>query len=342
MNSLKMSFPPPLYIQFYPTTRCNQKCSFCFNGSINKNKEMPFEKALRLPDIVSENNISEIDIMGGEPLLVTWIHDFIEIALNRKISVNISTNGSLPHLTQKLSDLNPDNFRIGISLEGSDKDKHNAVTYSSNFNNAVSSIKHLVKSGLNPVVKTVIRKSSLDDIQNIINLLKDLGVKQYYLLHMDILSHNESFINEALSFIDFMDFFKKTKQANHEISIHKVNASCFEKKSLPENSRCAGGVKKLSVFPDGSVFPCNLFFGMEEFNLGNIFKDRFVDIWMNPKLDFFRKQGKNNCDIKDCSNKDSCTGGCPAHGYFHYGDMDRPDIRCRTKLAKNTLFEAAL
>ena len=319
----------PQYIQLYPTTRCNQRCSFCFNGSINENIEMPYEKALKLLDITSDLGIPEIDIMGGEPLMVRWIGDFIRSALNRNISVNISSNGSLPNLIKNFEGTDPAKFRIGISLEGSNEIKHNLITNSSNFNNAVSNIRQLIGAGLNPIAKTVVTRSSLNDIQNIIDLVKDLGVKQYYLLHMDVLSSNGFDINEALSFIDFMNFFKKIKRANNGISIGKVNASCFEKNSIPENSRCAGGVKKLSILPDGSAFPCHLFHNMKDFHLGNIFEDNFENIWMNPKLNFFRKQGKNNCDTKDCLNKEQCTGGCPAHGYFHYNDMNRTDIRCR-------------
>jgi len=339
---LAMPFPPPQYIQLYPTTICNQKCSFCFNGSSNNNIEMTYERALRLLNILTDLGIAKIDIMGGEPLMVKWIFDFIRLALKRNMSVNISSNGSLPHLMKKFDGLDPDKFRIGISLEGSDEIKHNSITNSSHFNNAISSLRQLIASGLNPIVKTVVRRSSIEDIQNIIDLLKNLGVKQYYLLHMDVLTRNGSNINEALNFIDFMDFFEKIKKTKHRISILKVNASCFEKNSIPENARCSGGVKKLSILPDGSVYPCNLFHSMKDFCLGNIFEDDFRDIWMNPKLDFFRHRGENNCNTKDCSNKNSCTGGCPAHGYFHYNDMDRTDIRCRTTRVRNSLFQAVL
>lgn len=303
---------------------------------------MPYERALGLLDILSDIGITKIDIMGGEPLLIEWTDAFIRVALDRNMAVNISTNGSLPRLIQKFKGFKSRKFKIGISLEGSNERKHNELTNSSNFNNAVSSIRELVGSGLDPIVKTVVRKSSLNDIQDIIDLLKDLGVQQYYLLHMDVLSHNGANLNEAMSFVDFMDFFEKIKEANNGTRILKVNASCFEKDSIPENSRCAGGVKKLSILPDGSVFPCNLFHNMKDFCLGDIFEDKFVDIWVNPKLDFFRKHKVNNCDIKDCSNKDSCTGGCPAHAYFHFKDMDRPDIRCRTMRIRNSLFEAVL
>ena len=36
--------------------------------------------------------------------------------------------------------------------------------------------------------------------------------------------------------------------------------------------------------PDGSVYPCNLFFGRKEFFLGNILHDPFEAIWRSQAL----------------------------------------------------------
>ncbi len=112
------------------------------------------------------------------------------------------------------------------------------------------------------------------------------------------------------------------------MEVHRVNASCFDKNSLPPGARCAGGVRKLSIMPDGTVFPCNLFHDCKGFEAGNIFRDRFSDIWEHPVLGLFRGHKKNSCNISDCNNLTSCTGGCPAHGYYHYGNTEMPDIRC--------------
>jgi radical SAM protein with 4Fe4S-binding SPASM domain len=192
----------------------------------------------------------------------------------------------------------------------------------------LTSISTLVSFGLNPIVKTVVGRQNRDEIQPIIGLLKRLGVIRYYLIQMDLFSHDPDDENNALGFVEFMKFFYAISSHNPGIEINRVNASCFEKDRLPEGVRCAGGVKKLSIMPDGSAYPCNLFHHFPEFRLGNIVTDDFTDIWMSPKLDFFRYSDKNHCQITGCSNFVSCTGGCPAHGYFHDLDMNGTDIRC--------------
>ena len=323
-----MEFPAPEYIQLYPTTRCNQRCSFCFNPEGGHPADMVFKDAMALLDILTDNGIKDIDIMGGEPFLIPWLTDFIDSALSKGMSLNISTNGSMPALLQQLRGFPLNYFNIGISLEGSTAERHNRITNSHNFASAIESIKRLIDLSLEPIVKTVLSRETAGDIQNIVNLIRGIGVRRYYILHMDILSKKDAELKNTFPYIDFLDFYREIKRGNPDIEIHCVYASCFDKNSLPPEVRCAGGVRKLSILPDGRVFPCNLFHNNREFEVGNIFRDRFTEIWRHPLLDFFRTAQKNSCGIDTCKNRPSCTGGCPAHGYYHYGKPDAPDIRC--------------
>jgi radical SAM protein with 4Fe4S-binding SPASM domain len=323
-----MGHPLPVYVQLYPTTRCNQRCSFCFNAEGSRTVDLTFNRALALLDILAENRINDIDIMGGEPFLLTWMPDFIEAGLFKGFSINISTNGSMPGLLQRLRGTSQERFNIGVSLEGSTAEKHNRLTGSSNFVPALNSIKELVALGLDPVVKTVLNQDTVCDIQNIVDLVKGRGVSRYYIIHMDVLSKNETGTGKAIPYTGLIDFYRRIKDENPDIDVYRVNASCFDKNSLPSGVRCAGGVKKLSIMPDGTVFPCNLFHDVKEFEVGNIFRDRFSDIWEHPCLGFFRSHKKNSCTIFHCKNRTSCTGGCPAHGYYHYRNTEMADIRC--------------
>ncbi|MGE5300552.1 MAG: radical SAM protein [Acidobacteriota bacterium] len=323
----QMRFPLPSFIQFYPTFRCNQKCSFCFNDS-SQSSEISFDNALRLLSILSKNGIEELDVMGGEPLLLDWMPDFVGAALRNGLSVNLSTNGSVPDITGRFLDFSGRDFTIGLSLEGSTGERHRTLTRAGHFSCVLRNITELLSAGFNPVVKTVVNRDTMADIQGIVDLLKEIGVRRYYLLHMDLLSGSDSSRFSALSYPAFLSFYEKIRGVNPEMSILKVNASCFEKNTLPSGVRCAAGVKKVAVMPDGSVYPCNLFHHIEEFNLGNMFRDNLAVIWGGPKLDVFRRTAANSCTLPDCANRAFCTGGCPAHGYFHYGRTDSVDVRC--------------
>ncbi len=322
------SFLLPQYLQIYPTLRCNQACSFCFNGSVHPSEDMSYDNLCKLNDIMNQQGIRELDIMGGEPFLLDWMPDFIRMAGESGAIVNISTNGSLPEALENLVASSSNKLNIGVSLEGSTAERHNSLTRSQNYEKAVKSIQILISKGLNPIVKTVVNRSTMDDVPDIVRFLRECGVRRYYLIHMDLFSHDRPSDQGSLSFMEFLSFYRKVKSHTVDVEIHKVNASCFEKHSLPCGIRCAGGVRKLSVMPDGSVYPCNLFQVFPEFKLGNLFTDRLTEIWKHPRLEFFRRHDGNMCERSDCSNHASCTGGCPAHGYFHGKEMHMADIRC--------------
>ncbi len=334
-----MDFPLPRYIQLYPTYRCNQRCKFCFNSPRAATGDMTFDDALTILDILSCHGVEEIDIMGGEPMLLDWMPDFVDIAVKSGRQVNLSTNGSTPDMMERFAALNPDKFNIGISLEGSTEEKHNRITNSHHFYRAVASVAGLVSAGLDPIVKTVVSNETIADIPDIINLIRDMGVKRYYLIHMDLMTRDTALLNAALGYSAFRSFYEEIRSSSQDIGIYKVNASCFEKETLPETVRCAGGVRKLAVMPDGSSYPCNLFHQFEEFNLGNILEDSLFTIWANPKLDLFRHCRNNRCTIEACADRNSCTGGCPANNYFHYGGHLGADVRCSANSSCSNTFQ---
>lgn len=291
---------------------------------------MSSEEALHLFVIMLNLNIRDLDIMGGEPFLLPWMPSFLHSAIQKGIMVHISTNGSFPDVMNEFRGLKPEKINIGISLEGSSADMHNRLTHALNFEKALYSISSLVSMGLNPIVKTVVTRETMPGIPSMADLLMKLGVRRYYLIHMDMLSNDHGCQQSAICYSDFITFYNaiRAKQRG-DMQIFKVHASCFGRETLPQGMRCAGGVRKLSVMPDGSAYPCNLFQHAPEFNLGNIFTDTFADIWSSPKLTFFRSHHSNTCSQTSCLNHDFCTGGCPAHARFHGYSLHGMDIRCR-------------
>lgn len=319
----------PAFLQLYPTLLCNQRCVFCFNRDVGGSyPDLTFDNALRLIGICTERGIGEIDVMGGEPFLLPWIAEFAREAVSRGIRVNISTNGSRPDLVSRFSGISNSMLTPGVSIEGSSRKSHTTLTNSDFFQNALMTVKSFKTLGFDPVVKTVLNRATIDEAGLIIETIRPLGVENYYLIHMDILSNDEKTKNLALSYPEFIDHFRVIREAFRGISINHVAASCFAAAGLPSGARCAGGVRKLAVMPDGSVFPCNLMIHFPEFRLGNFFATPFDEIWNHPQLDLFRTAGAG-CPEESCGNHHNCAGGCPAHNLYHTGRPDGIDIRCR-------------
>ncbi len=131
----------------------------------------------------------------------------------------------------------------------------------------------------------------------------------------------------------FNEFYKQLSDMKNKYpNIAGVYCGGFlpdtEKCSLLGNTRCPAGTAKLSVLPDGSVYPCYLFFRRPEFRLGNILTESFKDILESPILNYFRKFDGNKCPITTCELFSECHGGCPAISLLICNNIDAPDPRC--------------
>lgn len=291
------------------------------------NEDMNLKNAYLLSDILVKMGISEIDILGGEPMLVPWIKDFVEYATGLGLSLNISTNGSLPDVVSQFAEVHTNSMDFGFSFEGF-SETHNALTISKNFSKAITGLKMMIATEKNPIVKSTLMKENVSEIYELISYLARLGVKRYYLLHEDIIGRQKHVT--CFSFPEFWKFYSKIKtEMAGVLDIGFVAASGFYSSGLQLQGRCDAGIKKIAVLPDGSAFPCNLFAGFREFCLGNIFEDGMEKIWRSPVLEAFRKyDGINRCKKNNCDHYSTCRGGCPAHSYYFYGTFDVADPRC--------------
>ncbi|MEW6586125.1 MAG: radical SAM protein [Nitrospirota bacterium] len=319
----------PSFIQFYPTLRCNQNCCFCFNRGIPNPSpygDMTYREGKRLLALMKESVIEELDILGGEPLLVSWIPGFVREATDSGISVNISTNGSLPDVIADLLKIETNLLNIGFSIHGL-PETHDMLSGADNFPKAVTGVRSVIEKGEKPVVKSVLTRRNMDRIHDLVLYLAGLGVTRYYLLYEDTIGRRG--MNGCLSFPEFHAFYAKLRgKVEGAMDIGFVAASGFHKHNAGRDGVCDAGGTKIALLPDGSAFPCNLFFGFDEFRLGNIFADGIERIWHSPVLDVFRKMRRKRCGREDCRHHPTCSGGCPAHSYFFYGTIEKPDPRC--------------
>jgi radical SAM protein with 4Fe4S-binding SPASM domain len=320
----------PLFIQLYPTLRCNQKCVFCFNNNIPGSalcRDMSEHEAFCLVDTAAKHGVREIDILGGEPLLISWMKNLVTHASDSGLAVNLSTNGSLPDRIMDLAETSPVPVNIGVSVLGL-SETHNKMTASENFSKAIKGIERLVSCGRNPIVKSVLMRENRKEIFRLAGYLANLGVRRYFLLHEDVIGRSSS---QAFSFPEYYAFYEALKkELGNKLETGFVAASGFYKYAGQGAGRCDAGITKIAVMPDGSAFPCNLLAGSRDFFLGDIFRDGIEKIRHSPVLGYFRdRRTENPCERKECPHFETCGGGCPAHRYFFFGSMEGVDPRCR-------------
>jgi len=92
-------------------------------------------------------------------------------------------------------------------------------------------------------------------------------------------------------------------------------------------SGCGAGNEYVAVSPDGKIYPCHQFVGIEEWCMGSVL-DNTVNESIREAFEDCNVQTKEEC--RSCWAKYYCSGGCAANAYLYNGDIHKPyEMSCK-------------
>ncbi len=164
---------------FEITSKCNFSCKMCYIHSEKCNREyedLPAEWWIEVGRQAAEQGMLFLLITGGEPLLHK---DFPLIYTELKkmgLVVSINTNGYL--LNGEIAELFRENppFRINVSLYGASEDSYERFTGVRGFSQVLENVENIRNMGIDVRFNCSVTPDNCDDIENIFNLAKNLGV----------------------------------------------------------------------------------------------------------------------------------------------------------------------
>ena len=84
---------------------------------------------------------------------------------------------------------------------------------------------------------------------------------------------------------------------------------------------CGAGTEYAAITPEGDIYPCHQFVGIEPFKMGNVLSGQFDKAVGEPFLGC-HVYAKPECDA--CFAKYFCSGGCAANAYKTNGNIMKP------------------
>ncbi len=300
------------YCQIFITLRCNKKCDFCFNRNIDKKNDISTTAFEIISKKIRNKGIHEIDILGGEPTLHGELFSIIKKSKEYFDTIYLSTNGTDTEIIEELS-IYRTKLKIGISIN------NDGGCLQREQIEKLSDI--IIRNGF--LVKSLARKKNLIPEEAYPFIKKSIP---FYLIYMDPVSTDD--LDDCMPFHEFYSEFNRLKRIYNNINPVYCEGFLTQKKIT---WRCPAGSEKISIMPDGSVYPCYLFFRFPEFRLGNLLENNLDEILQNPVLGFFKRFKKNTCPELSCPIHNRCRGGCPAISYIFYRKLNGPDPRCLIK-----------
>ena len=329
---------------------CNLRCKYCFasTGDFGEGRKlMDFETAKRAIDFLIEKSYGrkflEVDFFGGEPSMnFDVVMKTVEYARSREkecdkvFRFTTTTNGM--HLTDDMIDfINREMYNVVLSIDGR-KEVNDRVRVRVDgtgcYDLITKNFKRLVDKRGNDkdwYVRGTYTKYNLDFSEDVMHLY-DLGFEQisvepvmadpkepYAITEADlprifkeyeVLAEKIAAIRKSGKFINFFHFMLDLDQG--PCAIKRLRG-------------CGCGNEYVAVTPDGDIYPCHQFVGVEEYKMGNLYDGSFN---MEMKNDFARAHVYTKPECKKCWAKFYCSGGCNANNYIY-----QHDIRAAHKLS---------
>lgn len=321
---------------------CNLRCKYCFasTGDFGLGRKlMSYETGKQAIDYLLENSGDrknlELDFFGGEPLMnwevvkkVVLYARSREAEYGKKFRFTVTTNGTL--LTEdKIEFINKEMSNVVLSIDGrkevNDRMRVN-VEGKGCHDQIIENYKKLVdkRGSKEYYIRGTYTKYNLDFADDVLYFneqgFDQLSIepvvcepeKPYALKEEDL----PKIYSEYDRLADAM--LKKDKEGKHFNFFHFMIDLDQGPCAIKRLRGCSCGNEYVAITPDGDIYPCHQFVGMDEWKMGNLHEGTF-DIKIKEYFAKANIYSKEEC--KKCWARFYCSGGCNANNYQYAGDI---------------------
>jgi radical SAM protein with 4Fe4S-binding SPASM domain len=322
----------PLYVEISPVGNCNHRCLFCAYDYIgHPNRHLDTGRVLTTIEEMAACGVKSIVLAGeGEPLLHPDIGTIIGHIRTSGIDVGLFTNGQA--LNDELARrILPDLSFVRFSFNGGSAQSYAKV--------------HQVKPGIFNRVLGNMRDAAR--IKNQLKLCVDIGA-QYVLIpeNKNDLYRGAAAIKEAgLDYLAVKPFILQRPEQLYQMAgqydAHELEAlfdqilslsgehfavvvrkNGFAQPDRNGDAHCRGCSFITVINSAGDVATCLPYWDKPEFVYGNIYQNRFEEIWRGEKRKALQKHLESDMDTQ------RCPPNCRPNAINAYlSDITNPSVR---------------
>ena len=328
---------------FWETTlTCNLKCKHCGSNAEGRKYEGELtteEIKTAFKQIAGDMDASQIliNVTGGEPLMRRDLFEVMEYATNELgFHWGMTSNGMLLN-DENIEKLKKANMStIAISIDGLEETHDEFRGVPGSYKIITGNIKKMMASKYfdHVQVTTVFHKKNIDQLDELYDVMQDLGVDSWRIASMDPIgraTENDELLLDGNDLKKLLDFVK-SKRKHGKL---KVLYSCqgylgleYEREVRKNYFQCRAGISIASILYNGDLSVCPDVPRLPHLIQGNIRTDNFKDVWEN-KYQVYRDKNRTSCEeCNKCKNWEYCLGGA-----FHTWNFEEnKQNRCAYKM----------
>ena len=320
---------------------CNLRCAYCFAGKGDYDQGrmlMSAETGKKAIDYLiarsQDRENLEVDFFGGEPLLnLETVKAVVEYARSREkeagknFRFTITTNG-LALCDETIDFINREMSNVVLSLDGRKEvndQMRRRIDGSGSFDAILPKFQKLVAGREGEYyLRGTFTSHNLDFAQDVAELYR-LGFDQVSVEPVVAAPSADYAIGEGdlpavyAEYERLANFMLEDAKKGGSLNFFHFMLDLSQGPCAIKRLRgCGSGNEYLAITPDGDVYPCHQFVGLEEWKMGSVHDDSLDS---EKKAFFAAATVYQKPDCKDCWAKYYCSGGCGANNYRYMGGV---------------------
>ncbi len=321
---------------------CNLRCEYCFaeTGDFGMGRSlMSLETGKKAIDFLLEKSGNrenlELDFFGGEPLMnFDVVKEIVEYARMREkeygknFRFTVTTNGLL--LTDdKIDFIDKEMSNVVLSIDGrkcvNDRMRHR-VDGTGCYDTIIEKFRKTVDSRGNKeyYVRGTYTKYNLDFSEDVFHLYEQgfdqISVEPVVAPDTAPYALTEKELPAIFAEYDKLAerLLENDKNGKHFNFFHFMLDLDQGPCAIKRLRGCGCGNEYVAISPNGDIYPCHQFVGIDEWKMGNLNEETF-DYKIKDYFASAHIYTKEEC--KKCWAKFYCSGGCNANNYIYAGDV---------------------
>jgi radical SAM protein with 4Fe4S-binding SPASM domain len=312
----KRKLPPPSYVLWDSTRRCNLGCLHCGATKETYTQELTTEQIQHVIDELADLKVRMFSVTGGEPLLRQDLLQVLAHARKRGLRTGIATNAYLLDrlMARRLQEVGV--FSVQVSLDGLEQTHNTIRSNRYSYSRAITGLENLKAYHIPLIsVATTITPGNISELYQIKSLLLQLGVRLWRLTPvMPIGKAQDAGLH--LDHIHLVALFR-FMQENDDRDLHiylgenLTFLADWDRKIRRRPVFCPIGFTACCIGVDGHIRGCPEQPDTEENREGSILNSPFSDIWQDG-FSRYRTREILAADpaCTSCRLKLECMGGC--------------------------------